>query len=69
LPVAVCILGLALPAVAQQATLSLEQLERRYRNMSPVHIEKCDYDRDGVFTKTEQLCVASIYQVMYLDHN
>ena len=56
----------ALPAVAQQATLSLEQVERKYRRMSIVHIEKCDRDGDGQFTKTEQLCVAGIYQAMYL---
>jgi hypothetical protein len=56
-----------LPAVAQQATLSLEQIERKYRQMSIVHIEKCDYDGNGQFTKAEQLCVAGIYQAMYLD--
>jgi hypothetical protein len=60
--------SLALPALGQ-APMTLEQLERKYRNMSPVHIEKCDYDRDGVFTKTEQLCVAGIYQQMYLDRD
>ena len=54
----------ALPAVAQQATLSLAQVERKYRYMSPVHINKCDYDRDGQFTRTELLCVAGIYQQM-----
>jgi hypothetical protein len=37
--------------------------------MSIVHIEKCDYDRDGRFTKTEQLCVAGIYQAMYLSRD
>jgi hypothetical protein len=63
------IAGIALPAVAQQATLSLAQIERKYRNMSPVHINKCDYDRDGQFTRTEQLCVAGIYQQMYLDRD
>lgn len=61
--------ALALPAVAQQATLSLEQIERKYRRMSIVHIEKCDYDRDGQFTRTEQLCVASVYQAMYLERD
>ena len=63
------IAGIALPAVAQQATLSLAQIERKYRNMSPVHINKCDYDGDGQFTRTEQLCVAGIYQQMYLDRD
>jgi hypothetical protein len=57
----------ALPALAQQSTLSLDQIERKYRRMSIVHIEKCDYDGNGQFTKTEQLCVAGIYQAMYLD--
>ena len=63
------IAGIALPAIAQQATLSLAQIERKYRNMNPVHINKCDYDRDGQFTRTEQLCVAGIYQQMYLDRD
>ena len=62
-------LGMAMPAVAQQATLSLDQIERKYRQMSPVHIAKCDYDGDGQFTHTEQLCVAAIYQAMYLDRD
>lgn len=57
----------ALPALAQSGTLTLEQVERKYRKMSVVHILKCDRDRDGQFTKSEQLCVASIYDVMYLN--
>ena len=28
-----------------------------------------DYDGDGQFTHTEQLCVATIYQAMYLDRD
>jgi hypothetical protein len=59
--------SLALPALAQQGTMTLEQIERRYPDMSPVHIAKCDYDGDGQFTRTEQLCVAGIYQQMYRD--
>jgi hypothetical protein len=59
--------SLALSALAQQATMSLAEIERKYRQMSPVHIAKCDYDRDGRFTRTEQLCVAGIYEQMYLD--
>ena len=66
---AMAVLGLALPAAAQQFTLSLDQMERKYRGMSPVHINKCDYDRNGLFTSTEQLCVAGIYQQMYVDRN
>ena len=30
--------------------------------MSPVHIEKCDHDGDGIYTRTELLCVSGIYQ-------
>ena len=37
--------------------------------MNEVHIQKCDRDGDGLFTRTEMLCVASIYQAMYLDRN
>jgi hypothetical protein len=66
---AATILSLALPALAQQGTMTLDQIERKYRNMSPVHIEKCDFDGDGVFTRTEQLCVAGIYQQMYLSRD
>jgi len=61
--------AVALPALAQQATLSLEQIERKYRRMSIVHIEKCDYDQDGQFARTEQLCVAGIYKAIYLDRD
>jgi hypothetical protein len=66
---ALMLLAAALPAVAQQSTLSLDQIERKYRRMSIVHIEKCDYDHDQQFTKTEQLCVSGIYRQMYLDRN
>ncbi|MBP7241316.1 hypothetical protein [Amaricoccus sp.] len=68
LPLALAIIGSALPAMAQQSTLSLEQMQRKYRQMNIVHIEKCDYDRNGQFTRTEQLCVASIYQQMYVNN-
>jgi hypothetical protein len=63
------VVSLALPALAQQGTMTLDQIERKYRNMSPVHIAKCDYDGDGLFTRTEQLCVAGIYQQMYRDRD
>lgn len=69
LPFAMVVAGLAFPAFAQQSTLSLEQIERKYRRMSIIHIEKCNYDQDGQFTRTEQLCVAGIYQQMYLDRD
>ena len=61
--------GLALPALAQQAALSLQQVERKYPRMSIVHIEKCDYDGDGSFTRTEQICVANLYRAMYVGRN
>jgi hypothetical protein len=34
--------------------------------MSLVHIAKCDCNRDGLFTRTEQQCVAGIHQGMYV---
>ena len=34
--------------------------------MKAVHIQKCDRDGDGIYTQTEMLCVASIYQAMYI---
>jgi len=59
-------LALTAPAVlAQGTTLTLQQLERKYPRMSPVHIAKCDHDGDGVYNHSEQLCVASIYNTMY----
>jgi hypothetical protein len=64
------LLATALPAPAQDgAGLTLQQVERKYRKMSPIHIEKCDRDGDGLYSRSEMLCVSSIYQVMYLDTN
>jgi hypothetical protein len=55
-----------LPAAAQgQSGLTLQQVEARYPRMKPVHIQKCDHG-DGIYTKSEMLCVASIYQAMYI---
>lgn len=69
------VLGVAIAAsaaaavIAQTSTVMLEQLERKYPRMKAVHIEKCDRDGDGLFTKPEQVCVASIYRTMYInDH-
>lgn len=60
----------AAPVSAQPAgTLTLAQVERKYRGMKTVHIEKCDYDHDDLFTRSEQLCLAGIYQQMYLDRD
>ena len=58
---------LAVPALAQTSGLTLDQVERKYPRMSPVHIEKCDHDGNGIYTRTELLCVSGIYQQMYLD--
>jgi hypothetical protein len=64
------LLALAAPAPATaQAGLTLDQVQRKYRKMNEVHILKCDRDRDLIFTRTEMLCVSSIYDVMYLDRN
>ena len=57
----------ALPVLAQAAGLTFEQVQRKYRKMSPVFIEKCDKNGDGVFTKPEMQCVAGIYQAMYIE--
>ena len=59
---------LAPMALAQAAGLTLEQVEHKYPRMSPVHIRKCDYNGDGIYTRTELLCVSGIYQQMYLDN-
>ena len=56
------------PAAAQDGALTLAQVERKYRKMNVVHILKCDRNGDELFTRTEMLCVSSIYQVMYLDN-
>jgi hypothetical protein len=53
------------PVLAQSGTLTLQQLEREYPDMSPVHIRKCDPSGAGVYDHTAQLCVASIYRTMY----
>ena len=57
------------PATAQAAGFTLDEVQRKYRKMNDVHILKCDRDGDLIFTRTEMLCVSSIYQVMYLDRN
>ena len=37
--------------------------------MNEVHILKCDYDGNQIFTRTEMLCVQSIYRSIYLDRD
>ncbi len=58
----------ALPAVAQTAGIPYEQVQRKYRKMSPVFIEKCDKNGDRLFTNVEMQCVAGIYQAMYIEN-
>jgi hypothetical protein len=58
---------LAPAAFAQSSGLTFAQVERKYPRMSPVHIEKCDHDGDGLYTRSEMLCVSSIYQAMYIE--
>jgi hypothetical protein len=58
------------PAFAQSGGgLTLAQVERKYTNMSPVHIEKCDRNGDEIYTNAEMQCVAGIYRAMYLDND
>ena len=57
----------AVPVNAQaQQGLTLQQVEAKYPRMRPVHIAKCDHNGDGLYTRTEMLCVSGIYQQMYL---
>ena len=55
-------------ARAQSADgLTVEQVQRRYRRMSEVHILKCDKDGNQLIDRKEMLCVRSIYSAMYLE--
>lgn len=54
-------------ALAQAEGLTLQEVKRKYPKMNVVHINKCDYDGNEIFTRTEMLCVAGIYQQMYID--
>jgi hypothetical protein len=49
--------------------LSIEQVERRYNHMSPVHIRKCDYNGDGLIESREIPCVEGIYRSLYDDRS
>jgi hypothetical protein len=55
-------------SLAQQA-LTLAEVERKYRKMNEVHILKCDHDGDRLFTRTEMLCVESIYRSFYFENS
>ena len=58
---------LATAAFAQQAGLTLAQVERKYPRMSPVHIEKCDRDGNEIYTRAEMACVEGIYNALNND--
>jgi len=63
-------LPLMQPAAAQTGNsggLTLAQVQSRYYNMNAVHIKKCDYNGDGLYTRGEMNCVSGIYRAMYLD--
>ena len=48
--------------------MTLDQVEAMYPRMKAVHIQKCDRNGDGVYTKSEMLCVKSIYHAMYVEN-
>lgn len=60
-------LPLAGIAFAQQAGLTVQQVQRKYHNMAEVHILKCDRNGDQLIERSEMPCVSSIYRVMYID--
>lgn len=57
------------PAAQADTSLTMAQVEARYPRMSPVHINKCDQNGDGLFNRTEQACVEGIYDAMYRGRN
>lgn len=57
------------PLAAQEAGLTLAQVERKYRKMNEVHILKCDRDGNQIFTRSEMFCVQGIYDALYLDND
>jgi len=57
----------ATPVFAQAEGIPLAQVERKYRTMNEVHILKCDYDGNRLFTRTEMICVQSIYRSLYVE--
>ncbi len=54
---------LAAPLLAQNLP-TLQDMQRRYPNLALRHIEMCDRNGDGVFTRGEQACVDSVNDVM-----
>jgi len=76
LPIAAVAVLLSAPApapVSAQAAggdpsaLTVEQVQERFRRMSPIHILKCDYNGDNLIERKEYPCVQGIYQVMYVE--
>ena len=60
--------SLAFPLIAgpagAQSGVPLSQMERQYPNMSPIHIQKCDRNGDGLYDRGEQACVSSMWGVL-----
>ncbi len=61
-------LALASPAADAQGTttLTFAQVQQQYPRMNAVHIRKCDFNGDGLYTRSEMMCIAGIYQQMYV---
>jgi len=57
---------LAAQAGAPSGTLTVQQVENRFRNMNEIHILKCDWNGDGLIEPKEFPCVQGIYNTMYL---
>ena len=54
---------LAAPLAAQNLP-TLRDMERRYPNLAPRHIQMCERSGDGVFDRGEQACVSSVNGAM-----
>lgn len=54
---------LAAPLAAQNLR-TLQDMERRYPNLAPRHIEMCERSGDGYFDRGEQACVSSVNSAM-----
>lgn len=50
---------LAAPAPAQQAR-TLAEMERQYPRLATRHIQMCDRNGDGLYSRAEQACVNSV---------
>ncbi len=54
---------LSAPLTAQNLP-TFQDMQRRFPNLAPRHIEMCDRNRDGVFSRGEQACVGSVNDAM-----